>query len=88
MPHFVYILRCADGALYIGSTGDLDARVDRHNRGTACAFTSRRRPVTLAYSETHPTEREAVSRERQIKRWTRRKKEALIQGNRALLKEL
>jgi len=85
---FVYILRCADRSLYTGHTLDLEARVARHNDGTAAVFTRKRRPVTIAYSEEHATVLSAVLRERQIKRWTRAKKEALISGDRSSLKRL
>ena len=85
---YVYILRCSDGSLYIGSTADLDMRVARHNRGDGCAFTARRTPVTLLYSESHATRTQAMSRERRLKRWTRAKKEALIAGDLAALKKL
>ena len=87
MP-YVYILRCSDNSLYIGETDDLDARVKRHNDGTACAFTSRRRPVALVYSEVHQTCAAALNRERQLKGWTGAKKEALIAGDSALLNRL
>jgi putative endonuclease len=85
---FVYILRCADGSLYIGSTHDVDSRVARHNRGAGCAFTATRCPVRLAYREEHPNMKVALARERQLKRWTRAKKEALISGDIATLKAL
>jgi putative endonuclease len=81
----VYILRCADGALYIGVSEDLASRIARHNQGRGCRFTSVRRPVTLVYSESLPARKEAMARERQIKRWTRAKKEALIAGDIDLL---
>jgi putative endonuclease len=81
-------LRCADNSLCIGETGNLDLRLTKHNDGTACAFTSTRRPVVLAYSETHATRDDALKRERQLKRWVRAKKEALISGDLALLKRL
>jgi putative endonuclease len=84
--YFVYILRCAGDALYIGETADLERRLERHLEGTACAFTARRRPVTLAYSESYATRAAAVRRERQLKRWTRAKKEALMAGDHALLR--
>jgi predicted GIY-YIG superfamily endonuclease len=87
MAH-VYILRCADDSLYIGWTSNLHGRLFRHQEGTACAFTASRRPVTLVFSEAHETSRAAIARERQLKRWTRRKKEALIAGDLRLLKEL
>jgi predicted GIY-YIG superfamily endonuclease len=85
---FVYIVRCADGSLYIGETNDVDLRLRRHNEGRASEFTARRRPVVLAYSEQYPTRQAALPRERQLKRWTRAKKEALIAGDTALLKRL
>ena len=84
----VYILRCADDALYIGRTSDLRDRLRRHEDGTACTFTATRRPLHLVYAETHPTPEAAAVRERQLKRWTRAKKEALIAGDLALLKRL
>ncbi len=85
---FVYVLRCADDSLYIGETGNLDERVVRHREGTASAYTARRRPVSLSYSEWHPTRDIALKRERQLKRWTRAKKEALVAGDVERLKKL
>ena len=85
---YVYILRCADNALYIGSTANLSARMERHRAGNASRFTAARRPVTLVYSECFSSARLAGDRERQLKRWTRAKKEALIAGNAELLKRL
>jgi len=64
---FLYILRCCDDALYVGTTDDLTARLERHNRGAGCAFTARRTPVTLEHSEEFATRAEAMTRERQIK---------------------
>ena len=84
----VYILRCRDDSVYIGSTTDLESRVLKHNDGSASRFTATRRPVTLVYSEPHATCDGALKRERQLKRWTRKKKEALIAGDVALLKQL
>lgn len=86
--HFVYILRCVDGSLYIGETSDLAWRVEWHNAGRASGFTRARRPVTLVHSETFADRIAAVTRERQLKRWTRAKKEALIAGDLQLLKRL
>ena len=51
MP-YVYILRCVTNELYVGITNDLEARLLRHNDGTACQFTAKRRPALLVYSET------------------------------------
>ena len=81
-------MRCAEGSLYVGHTDDLDLRLLRHNEGRASAFTACRRPVVLAYSEQCPTREAALMRERQLKGWTRAKKEALISGNLLVLKRL
>jgi putative endonuclease len=75
---FFYILRCADGSFYIGHTTDLVARLDQHQRGEGSTYTSRRRPVAMIYAEEHPSVLHAIQRERQVKGWKRRKKEALI----------
>jgi len=88
LVHVVYILSCASGALYIGETADLDRRLEQHQDGSACSFTASRRPVTLVYAEAHATRAAALKRERQLKRWTRAKKEALIAGDLQLLKQL
>ena len=88
--YHVYIVRCADGALYIGHTSDLAWRLIRHNDGTACAFTAAtgRRPVELVLAEAYSTQSAALRRERQLKRWTRAKKEALVAGDLLTLKRL
>ena len=77
--HFVYIVRCADGTLYTGYARDPHARERVHNRGRGAKYTAGRRPVTLVYSESFPTVGEALTREHQLKRWPRAKKEALIE---------
>ena len=73
--------------VYPGSR-DIERRVKTHNAGRGAAFTSKRRPVALAYAEPHDSETAALRRERQRKGWTREKKEALIRGDLALLKSL
>jgi predicted GIY-YIG superfamily endonuclease len=78
---FVYILRCADGTFYVGHTTDLTAREKAHNEGTAAAYTAKRLPVRVVYSEQHSSIDLAIARERQLKRWTAQKKEALIAGD-------
>jgi predicted GIY-YIG superfamily endonuclease len=85
---WVYILRCSDGSYYTGSTSDLNKRLSEHREGVFCGYTSGRLPIVLAFSELLPDERSAVEAEQQIKGWTRRKKEALMDGNFDLLKEL
>ena len=78
---FVYILRCADGTYYVGSTAGLGDRVEAHNGGRGPSFTARRRPVTLIYSEPFDSMNLACRREVQIKKWSRAKKEALVAGD-------
>ncbi len=86
--YHVYILRCSDQSLYVGHTTNVEARVRAHNMGLGATHTSNRLPVELAYSETHPTRLAAIRRERQLKGWTREKKEALIRGDLDLLRIL
>jgi len=88
MPFHVYILRCEDGTLYVGSTADLRSRLDAHNDGRGGHYTASRRPVTLLYSEIHATRQDTVARERQIKGWTAAKKLALAEGRVLDLKQL
>jgi predicted GIY-YIG superfamily endonuclease len=85
---FVYILRCSDGSYYVGHTEDVAARVKRHQDGRGAAWTAARRPVSLVFEEEHLSEAAAVARERQIKRWSRQKKEALFAGKLTSLKKL
>ena len=84
MP-YVYILRCRDGSLYCGWTIDIEARLAKHVDGTASKYTRARRPVMLVLSERHDSKLEAIRRERQIKQWTRARKEALVVGDPAVL---
>jgi len=84
----VYILRCSDGSYYVGHTEDVPARVQRHQDGKGAAWTAARRPVSLVFEEEHASEAAAVARERQIKRWSRQKKQALLDGNLTALKTL
>lgn len=85
---YVYIIRCADGNLYTGVTTDIPRRVKRHNSKKASKYTRIRTPVTLAHSEDHPTRSSALKREAQIKRWSKQKKLALINGGTSLLRNL
>ena len=80
MPH-VYILKCSDGSYYVGSTADLARRLFEHQNGLITGYTESRRPVELVWSAELPTEHDAFLRERQIKGWSRAKKEALIRGD-------
>ncbi len=87
MP-FTYVLRCADDTLYVGHTEDLASREQTHNEGKGAKYTSARRPVCMVYAEEHSTAESAIARERQLKCWSRKKKEALILGDRPALRSL
>ena len=89
MPAHVYILRCSDGRYYVGSTRDeLEQRVNDHNAGRYGGFTEGRRPVELVFSQEFDRITDAISAERQIKGWSRAKKEALMRGDMAELVRL
>jgi putative endonuclease len=79
----IYMLHCADSSYYVGSaTGDdLQRRVDQHNAGSFPGYTSRRRPVTLVWSEYFDRITDGIAVERQLKGWSRAKKEALISSD-------
>jgi predicted GIY-YIG superfamily endonuclease len=83
---FTYILRCADGALYVGHTDDLASRERAHNEGDGAKYTAIRRPVCIVYAEEHASLQQAIARERQLKCWTSIKKEALVRSDGATLK--
>ena len=86
---YLYILRCADGSYYCGTARlGLEQRVAEHNSGQYDGYTATRRPVTLVYSEWFECITDAIAAERQIKGWSRAKKEALIHGDFAALRQL
>ena len=86
---WLYILRCADGSYYTGTTRtDLEIRVAQHQTGHFGGYTATRRPVVLVYSEYFDRIVDAIAAERQIKGWSRAKKEALIAGRFDLLRAL
>ena len=78
---WMYILECADGSYYVGSTTDLERRLWEHNEGIGSKYTARRRPVKLAYAAEFPTIGEAYEKEKQVHGWGRAKREALIRGD-------
>ncbi len=88
MIYHVYILECADGSLYTGSTSALERRVGEHQAGMGSKYTRSRLPVAVAFSQQFENPEEAIRAERQLKGWSRLKKVALISGNFDLLKEL
>ena len=81
LAYHVYMLRCSDGSHYVGHTNDLEHRLAAHERGAIEGYTLSRRPVELVFSDQFSTRLEAFHRERQIKGWSRARKEALIKGD-------
>jgi putative endonuclease len=86
--YYIYILKCADDSYYVGFTTNLISRMKQHNDKTGGTYTGIRTPVQLVYKEEHKLEYKARNREKQLKGWTRQKKEALIKGDKKLLIEL
>lgn len=87
--YIVYIVRCSDNSYYTGVTNDIDRRITEHNEGfTPKAYTFSRRPVVLVFTAGFTIANAAISFEKQLKGWVRKKKEALINGDLELLKEL
>ena len=81
MSFWVYMLQCADRSYYVGHTDELEKRVLQHERGEVDGYTSTRRPVRVMFSQEFASREEALAAERQIKGWSRKKKEALVQGD-------
>ena len=85
---WMYILECADGSYYVGSTKNLERRLLEHQDGRGARYTARRLPVKLVYSEEYNHVAKAFEREKQVQNWSRVKREALINGNRESLPKL
>jgi putative endonuclease len=84
----MYLLRCSDRSYTGTARSGLEQRIAEHNAGTFDGYTAKRRPVTLVYSEWFDQITDAISAERQVKGWSRAKKEALIRGDFDQLREL
>jgi putative endonuclease len=84
----MYILKCADGLYYTGSTNDLMKRLKEHSEGKGANFTKNNLPVELVYYEEFERIDEAFFREKQVQGWSREKKEALINEHKEKLHEL
>jgi putative endonuclease len=85
---FIYILECSDGTYYTGSTKDLKRSLQEHQAGEGSKYTKMRLPVKLIYSEEFDRIDAAFYREKQIQSWSRKKKQALIEGRLDELPEL
>ena len=83
----MYILQCADGSYYTGSTVDLEQRLSQHQTGQGANHTKKRLPVRLVYYEKFARIDKAFYREKQVQGWSRKKKQALIAGRTEKLKK-
>ncbi len=80
--YYVYIVECSDKSYYVGVTNDVQNRIRQHNEGiNPTSYTHSRRPVVLKYVAHYQDINQAISWEKQIKGWSRKKKQALMVGN-------
>jgi putative endonuclease len=87
--YYIYILLCSDNSYYIGFTNNLEERVLQHQNGVnSSSYTYKKRPIHLIYSEEFIDVKQAIEREKQLKKWSRVKKEALINNDLVKLKNL
>ncbi|MDO8462236.1 MAG: GIY-YIG nuclease family protein [Deltaproteobacteria bacterium] len=87
MP-WLYILKCRDGSYYTGTAANPEKRLAEHQQGLEGSYTYNKRPVELVFANEFPSWPEAIAREIQIKKWSRKKKEALIKEDWEALKRL
>lgn len=85
---YLYILKNTDDKIYIGHTNNLERRIQYHKNGNGAKFVKAFGEFNLVYDEEFERRSDAMKREKQLKGWTRAKKEALISGNTNLLKKL
>lgn len=78
---YVYILRCNDGSYYVGHTDSIEKRIAEHDAGSYPGYTQTRLPINLVYVQEFSTRDEAFNAEHQIKKWNRKKKEAIIEND-------
>ncbi len=85
---WIYIIQCSDKSYYTGSTSNLDSRIYKHQNNLLSCYTNSRHPLKLVFQQEFENIEDALRAERQIKGWTRKKKEALISNDFDLLVEL
>ena len=81
--NYTYIVKCSDGSLYTGWTNNLEKRIKDHNAGRGAKYTKARRPVVLVYKEEFPTKQEAMKREWEIKRLSRKERLSMIENSKS-----
>jgi len=88
-PYYVYVLsNQRRTVLYVGMTNGLRRRLREHRDGDGSAFVDQYNATDLVYFERHDSSRAAIEREKQIKRWRREKKEALLRSENPDLESL
>ncbi len=80
MSAYMYILKCNDNSYYVGSTTNIELRIEEHKHGEGAEYTKHRLPVELVYYEECLSIKDAFLREKQVQGWSRKKREALING--------
>ena len=87
--YYVYILECSDKSYYTGVTNNLERRLWEHESGfNPGCYTCKRRPVVLKYAIHHTDIKQAIAWEKQLKGWSRKKKEALFKDDWEEIKKL
>ena len=81
--NYTYIVKCSDGSLYTGWTNNLEKRIKDHNAGRGAKYTKARRTVVLVYKEELPPKQEAMKREWEIKRLSRKEKLSMIENSKS-----
>lgn len=85
---YMYILECSNGTFYTGSTKDLERRIAQHQAGEGANYTKKHLAVELIYYEKFDRIDWAFQREKQVQKWSRKKKIALMNGRLDLLHPL
>ncbi|WP_058993788.1 GIY-YIG nuclease family protein [Haloarcula sp. CBA1127] len=80
-PYHVYVLRCSDNTFYTGYTTDVERRVREHDAGDGAKYTRGRTPVELIHVESFDSQSDAMSREYEIKQYSRPEKERLVESS-------
>ena len=88
--YFVYILRTSSNTLYIGQTNNLKRRLEEHkdHKSKSAKYIRYFPFFSLVYSEKYQSRKEAIQRELRLKKWSKAKKEALINDIKATLPSL
>lgn len=87
--YYVYILtNVLQSVLYIGVTNDIARRLHEHKTHAVPGFTDRYNVTKLVYVEEYPQVEDVIRREKQLKKWSRAKKEALINAENAAWEEI